>query len=220
MTSTGQYLLRYCMAWICLFGSTTSAIAAAVGNGNYTWYRYYNEKGVPTLSDQITEEHIRRGYEILDASMQVTKRVPAFNNETYAKEKARREAQMRQHQEDERIMKLYSSSYDAESAKNRLIDTLDTNIGYNRIQLIRLKRLRSEMVEQAAESERAGKPLSAKQKALITQYDSQINDLTSLMNSQEEEKVKVTNDFIPIIKRLAEIEKSKREGTYDAGNGR
>ena len=26
-------------------------------------YRYYNEKGIPTMSDQVSEEHIRRGYE-------------------------------------------------------------------------------------------------------------------------------------------------------------
>lgn len=231
MTSTGQYFFRCCVAIAALAWLGEPVLAMQGGNKPAPqvgkkkpppniWYRYYNEKGVPTLSDQVTEEHVRRGYEVLDQSMQVTKRVAAFNNETYAKEKARREAELLQRQEDERIMKLYSSSYDAESARNRLLDTLETNIGYNRIQLVRLKRLRSELVEQAAESERSGKPLTAKQKAQITQYDSQISDLNSLIHSQDEEKTKVTNDFVPIIKRLGEIEKSKREGTYATGNGR
>ena len=39
------------------------------------WYRTY-ANGVPVLSATITEQHIRNGYEGLDANMQVVKRVP------------------------------------------------------------------------------------------------------------------------------------------------
>ncbi|RZU46987.1 hypothetical protein EV700_1374 [Fluviicoccus keumensis] len=221
MNYAGQYFVRFCLA-ASILSISAGLYAAPVTStraASNVWYRYYNEKGVPTLSDQITEEHVRRGYEILDRNMQVTGRVAAFNNEIYLKEKARREAQMRQKMDDERIMKLYSSSRDAESARNRLLDTLETSIGYNRIQLIRLKRLRSELVEQGAESERTGKSLTAKQKDLIVQYDSQIKDLMQLMSSQEDEKNKVSNDFAPIINRLIAIEKSRKDGTYDTDTG-
>ena len=40
------------------------------------WYRYYNDKNQPTITDRITEEHISRGYEALDKGMQLVRKVP------------------------------------------------------------------------------------------------------------------------------------------------
>lgn len=213
---------RY-LIWLLFAGSfTLSADLHAAPNskkqmqsGTKIWYRYYNEKGTPTLSDLVTEEHVRRGYEILDHNLEVTKRVPAFNQDNYYREKARREAMMARKQEDQRIMRLYASAKDAEHARNRLLETLETNIGYNRVQLLRLKRLRAEQVEMAADAERSGKALSKKQQGDIARFDSQINDLNSLIQSQQQEQEKVTNDFVPIINRLLQIEKSKQNGTYE-----
>jgi hypothetical protein len=50
-------------------------------------YRYYNDKGTPTMSDQITEEHIRRGYDIVDRNMQVIRHFPPFDEAVYQKDK-------------------------------------------------------------------------------------------------------------------------------------
>lgn len=175
-------------------------------------YRYYNDKGVPMLSDQVTEEHVRRGYEIVDKNMQVIMRVPPFDEASYQKDRVKREALLRQQAEDARILRLYSSSHDAELARNRQLDTLETSIGYNALQLLRLKRLRADSVEQAAELERAGKAANPRLKSQIDQYDRQISELQSLINSQRAEQTKVKNDFIPIIKRLAELESKSPDG--------
>lgn len=201
-------LQRHVFTFLLAVGLTAGSFAVGAEEQPLSkrWYRYYNDKGVPTLSDQITEEHIRRGYEIVDRNMQVIKRMSPFDEKLYEKDKVKREAAMRQQQEDARILRLYSTSHDAELARNRQLDTLETSIGYNSLQLIRLKRLRADAVEQAAEAERSGQAPSQKLKQQVAQYDKQITDLQQLINSQRSEQEKVRNDFIPIVKRLTELE--------------
>jgi hypothetical protein len=174
-------------------------------------YRYYNEQGIPMVSDLITEEHVRRGYDIVDRNMQVLRHIPAFDEVAYAKDKAKRDAAFKQQQEDARILRLYSSARDAELARNRQLDTLETSIGYSSLQLIRLKRLRAEFVEDAAAAERKTQAPTQKTTAQISDYDKQIRELQTVIDTQKAEQEKVKNDFIPIIKRLTELE------TGDAG---
>lgn len=170
-------------------------------------YRYYNDRGVPTMSDQITDEHIRRGYDIVDRNMQVIRHLPPFDEAVYLKDKAKRDSAFKQQQEDARILRLFSSARDAELARNRQLDTLETSIGYNNLQLQRIKRLRASFVAEAAANERTSKKSDPKVQSRIAEFDKQILDLQTLINYQRTEKNKVTNDFVPIIKRLSELEK-------------
>lgn len=172
-------------------------------------YRYYNDKGIPTMSDQVTEEHIRRGYDIVDRNMQVIRHFPPFDEAIYQKDKAKRDAAFKQQQEDARILRLYSSARDAELARNRQFDTLETSIGYNSLQLQRIKRLRADYVQDAAADERKTNKPDPKVKARIAEFDKQILDLQALITYQRSEQNKVTNDFIPIIKRLIELERAE-----------
>lgn len=172
-------------------------------------YRYYNDKGIPTMSDQVTEEHIRRGYDIVDRNMQVIRHFPPFDEAIYQKDKAKRDAAFKQQQEDARILRLYSSARDAELARNRQFDTLETSIGYNSLQLQRIKRLRADYVEDAAADERKTNKPDPKVKARIAEFDKQILDLQALISYQRSEQSKVTNDFIPIVKRLTELERTE-----------
>ena len=160
------------------------------------------------MSDQVSEEHIRRGYDIVDRNMQLIRHFPAFDESVYNKDKAKRDAAFKQQQEDARILRLYSSAHDAELARNRLFDTLETSIGYNSLQLQRIKRLRANFVGDAALAERKSQTPTAKLKDQIAAYDKQINDLQALIDYQRTEQTKVKNDFVPIIKRLTELEKT------------
>ena len=211
MSLSGKVILRVLVLALSLGAELPIAAASndPAGPQPKRWYRFVNEAGIPTLSDQITEDHVRRGYDVLDRNMQVLRRMPAFNEDAHQKDKVRREAMLRQQQEDARILRLYSSARDAELARNRLLDTLETSIGYNAIQLMRLKRLRSELVEHAADQERSGRTLKAQTKDQIHQYEQQIQDLNSLVASQRAEQAKVRQDFIGIILRLTELESNK-----------
>jgi len=197
---------KYLFPSLLLIFSFASISHAADFSENKRLYRFYNDKGIPTVSDQITEEHIRRGYDIVDRQMQVIRRIPAFDEAVYQKDKAKRDAAFKQQQEDAKILRLYSSARDAELARNRQLDTLITSMGYNTIQLQRIKRLRANFVEEAAAAERSSHKPDPKVKNKIADYDKQILDLQALINYQKVEQQKVTDEFKPIIKRLTEIE--------------
>ena len=171
-------------------------------------YRYYNDKGIPTMSDQVSEEHIKRGYDIVDRNMQLIRHFPAFDETVYNKDKVKRDAAFKQQQEDARILRLYSSARDAELARNRQFDTIETSIGYNSLQLIRIKRLRADFVSDAALAERKSQKPTAKLKEQIADFDKKIKDLQALIDYQRIEQTKVRNDFVPIINRLTELEKA------------
>lgn len=177
---------------------------------NHNWYRYYDNKGMPTLSDQISETHIRRGYEILNSQMQVVRQVPAFDEVAYQNDKIKRDAAFKQQQEDARILRLYTSAFDAEMTLKRQLDSLETGIGYNGIQLIRLKRFRADAVTEAAELERTGKTVSAKLTQQVQQYDKQIADVQKVVAAARLEMDKVRTEFAPIIARLTELENTTK----------
>lgn len=201
--------LRYKLGFAIICGSliANAALAADDSSVGKRLYRYYNDKGIPTMSDQITDEHIRRGYDIVDRNMQVIRHFPPFDEAVYQKDKAKRDSAFKQQQEDARILRLFSSARDAELARNRQLDTLETSIGYNNLQLQRIKRLRATFVAEAAATERTTKKADPKVQGRIAEFDKQILDLQTLINYQRVEKSKVTNDFVPIIKRLSELEK-------------
>lgn len=194
---------------ITITGLLLSSIAYANDNVGKRLYRYYNDKGIPTMSDQITEEHIRRGYDIVDRNMQVIRHFPPFDEAVYQKDKSKRDTAFKQQQEDARILRLFSSTRDAELARNRQLDTLETSIGYNSLQLQRIKRLRAAFVEEAAAAERKTNKPDTKVKTRITEFDKQILDLQTLISYQRAEQNKVKEDFVPILKRLSELEKTE-----------
>ncbi|PTQ89160.1 hypothetical protein [Agitococcus lubricus] len=196
-------------------------IAAPATKGSSTGgakqlYRYYDDKGRPTVSDQLTDEHVSRGYDIVNRHMQLIKRVPPFDANAYARDKAKRDAALIQAAEDKRIQRLFGSVRDAELARNRQVDTLDSSINFNTLQLIRIKRLRAEAVEDAASAERKGEVPSKKLKSQIADYDGQIKDLEQLIASQRSDQDKVKSDFIPIIKRLGELEDASTDSSISA----
>ena len=195
-------LLTCCLA----ISSTTYADIKKNSNPSKRLYRYVTEKGIPMLSDQVTEEHVRRGYDIVDRNMQVLRHIPPFDEAVYAKDKVKRDAAIKQQQEDAKILRLYSSARDAELARNRQLDTIQTSIGYSSIQLMRIKRLRADYISDAAIAERKTQTPSAKVTAQISVYDKQIKELQALIASMRAEQETVKSDFVPIIKRLTELE--------------
>lgn len=195
-----------------LCASLLSSMALADDdNASKRLYRYYNDKGIPTLSYQITDEHIRYGYEIIDTNMQVVKKVPPIAE--YQKGKEKRDSTLKKQQQDAHILRLFASTRDAESARDRQISTLETSIAYNTIQLQRIKRLRANFVSEAAAAERKTKKALPQVKSRIEEFDKQIADLQTLINAQRAEKEKINKDFAPIIARLIEIEKEDAESS-------
>lgn len=172
------------------------------------WFRYYNAQNQPTVTDTITTEHVTRGYDELNASMQMIRRVPAqktLTPEELAAARAKREAEALRAREDKQLLRLYSRPQDAELACKRQIDALQLRIDFNTSMLTNLRQRRTDEAKRAAIFERTGKPVPADLKESIATYDKQIEKAQAEVQAGKAEQDKIRADFAPIIQRLVEL---------------
>lgn len=182
-----------------------SAIAQAEEIPGARWYRYYDDKKQPTVTDSLTQEHINRGYDALSSSMQLIKHVPpqkALTAEEQAAIKAKRAAELQQAKDDKQLLRLYSSPTDAEHARDRQLDALQLRIDFSTNSLASLRQRRAAEAQKAAAFERTGKPVPADLKNSIAGYDKQIQAAQSEITQRKTEQDKVRADFEPVIQRL------------------
>ena len=172
------------------------------------WYRYYNDKNQPTITDRITEEHISRGYEALDQGMQLLRKVPpqrALTPEEIAAAKAARAAEARRKEDDKHLLRLYSRPRDAEQNRDRQIDAIQLRIDFTTGALARLRDTRAKAAQQAAVLERTGRPVPAPLMEEIGTYDKEIPQLQGEIQARKAEQEKLRQEFAPIIQRLNEL---------------
>lgn len=172
------------------------------------WYRYYNDKNQPTITDRITEEHISRGYDALDQGMQLLRKVPpqrALTPEEIAAAKAARAAEARRKEDDKHLLRLYSRPRDAEENRDRQIDAIQLRIDFTTGALTRLRDTRAKAAQQAAVLERTGRPVPAPLMEEIGKYDKQIQQLQGEIQARKAEQEKLRQEFAPIIQRLNEL---------------
>ncbi len=172
------------------------------------WYRFYNDKNQPTITDRITEEHISRGYDALDQSMQVLRHVPAqraLTAEEAAAAKAQRAAASKRVADDKQLLRLYSKPADAEHTRDRQTDAIQLRIDFSSSSLNRLRETRAMEAQRAAALERTGKPVPKPLADSIRNYDKQIQQLQTEIQARKAEQEKVRQEFAPIIQRLNDL---------------
>lgn len=91
-------------------------------------YRYYDSNGVATISSSVSQNHIRRGYDVLDRRMQVLRHFPAFNAEQSQQNAQSHMLASQQREADLRLKQAYSSSRTAEFKKQEALKALTTKI--------------------------------------------------------------------------------------------
>ena len=166
------------------------------------WYRYYNGSGQPSLSSTITDQHLKYGYEALDRNMQVIKRVPPYSTESYARQKAKRDAEAAKRQADINLRRTYGSVTQAVAKRNQMLADMASRKSYLQTQLTGLQRMLSKDIAQAATYERQSKPVPAMLQKSIT--DNKKNVLEAQQNIQaiNERQQQVIQQYDDIIRRL------------------
>lgn len=186
-----------------LLGFTAAAQAEEIPGAR--WYRYYDDKRQPTVTDNLSQEHIDRGYDALSSSMQVIKHVPpqrALTAQEQAAIKAKREAELQQAKDDKQLLRLYSSPADAEHARDRQLDAIQLRIDFSNNSLSGLRQRRAGEAQKAAVFERTGKPVPTDLKKSIASYDKQIQAAQTEISQRKAEQDKLNADFAPVIQRL------------------
>lgn len=129
-------------------------------------YRYVDSRGVTVLDRQgVPPEYVAKGYEILNARGRVVQTVPPALT---ADQIQQAQAQKAQASADAQLMSLYSSVEDVDRTKARKLSELDTLIGLTQGNLNGVLAQQATLQSQAADQERAGKPVP---KSLIDKLD-------------------------------------------------
>lgn len=129
-------------------------------------YRYVDSRGVTVLDRQgVPPEYVAKGYEILNARGRVVQTVPPAPT---AEQVQQAQAQKAQASADAQLMSLYSSVEDVDRTRARKLSELDTLISLTKGNLNAVLAQQAAIQGQAADQERAGKPVP---KSLIDKLD-------------------------------------------------
>jgi len=129
-------------------------------------YRYVDSRGVTVLDRQgVPPEYVANGYEILNARGRVVQTVPPAPT---AEQVQQAQAQKAQASADAQLMSLYSSVEDVDRTRARKLSELDTLISLTKGNLNAVLAQQAVIQGQAADQERAGKPVP---KSLIDKLD-------------------------------------------------
>lgn len=199
-----------------LFAASAASAVKTDSENPLHFFRYYDEKHESHIDQQISEEHLRFGYDELDSHMQVIRSVPPRPTEKdmeriRAEEKRKAQEEQRA-KDDAQLRRLYSSAEDAERARDRQLDAIQLRIDFNTNSLVRLRALRAQEAQRAAGFERNGKPVPKDILKNVDKYDKQILDVQSEMKDHKADQDRLRADFEPTIQRLREIDNSKRPG--------
>ncbi|MBI6665554.1 DUF4124 domain-containing protein [Pseudomonas syringae] len=131
-------------------------------------YRYVDSRGVTVIDTQgVPPDYVAKGYEVLNSRGRVVQVVPPAPT---AEQIRQSEADKRQAAADAQLLSLYSSVAEVDRMKARKLAELDTLVGVAQGNIQGLAAQQRSLQGQAADLERAGRPV---QQALVDQ----LNDL-------------------------------------------
>ncbi len=172
MAKQGAFRYRVLMG---LLGAMLAGQVTAAGQptSQVELYRYVNDKGVVVLDRLgVPPQYIGKGYQVLNDQGRVIREVPPAPT---ADEMRQRKADPARASSDAQLLRLYSSLEDVDRARERRLAELDGLSSVAKGNLQSLKMQQANLQGQAANQERAGRPVA---EALVAQ----------LSNLREEEK--------------------------------
>ncbi|HZJ95959.1 MAG TPA: DUF4124 domain-containing protein [Thiopseudomonas sp.] len=135
-------------------------LSAVTSNAAFAveYYRYTDERGVTVINRLGVPPHlIGKGYEVLSEQGRVVRVVPRVPTpEEYRIQQEEKE----QARKDRQLLLLYTRLEDIDRARERKVSDLDGQISIAQGNLLSVNSLQTELREQAASQERAGRSVS------------------------------------------------------------
>ncbi len=131
--------------------STTAMAATSQQQPRAVYYRYYDSKGVATISKSVSPTHIRRGYDALDQNMYLIYKVPPYNVEADLKQEQTRAARSIQQRKDEQIKRSYRTVAYAVDKKEESLKVVQKQINQQYQQMRQLQEDRSQFLQQKSD---------------------------------------------------------------------
>lgn len=166
-------------------------------------YRYVDDKGVTVLSRQgVPPEFIARGYEVLNDQGRVIKVIPPAPS---AEEMKRLMADKARASSDAQLLRLYSSPEDVDRARERKLNELDGLISVAQGNLQSVRTQQSNLQSQAADHERAGRPVPDHLLAQIDNQKAEQRRLQKDIKRYQEARKHAEASFLADHARLVEL---------------
>ena len=174
------------------------------------FYRFEDAEGRLVISAQLPPEIVRKGYEIVDSYGRVVNKVaPALTAEQIierdrlqAEKAAAAEAARIQSEQDAKLRRQFPRPEDAERAKNRRLEELNTLITFKKNAISRQETRIFDLEGEAAKRQKAGKPVPASITDAIAQQERQIEILHDEVAELEQNKTAVAAEYDEKISRL------------------
>lgn len=151
--------LKLNLSRLCLVLGLLSPVAAQAADApEMQLYRYIDNRGVTVLDRQgVPPEYVAKGYEVLNAHGRVVQVVPPAPT---AEQIRQAEADKVQADADAQLLALYSSVADVDKAKARKLAEIDSLISVAQGNLQGLASQQTSLQSQAADLERAARPVT------------------------------------------------------------
>jgi hypothetical protein len=101
-------------------------LAYALGTAYY--YRFYNQNGVATVSQSVSQQHIQRGYQVLDHNFNLIKTIPPYNLNADLKQAPARAQRSENDKQQQKIIRAYRNVEHVKDKKKRSIDSLQKQL--------------------------------------------------------------------------------------------
>lgn len=184
-------------ALLCL--SVTAAGAAAASE----LFRYINDDGVVVISSNLPPRFASRGYSVIDSRGRVLREVPRqlTADEVRARQaqeaalEGERQASERRRAQDEELLRLYGTPVEVSRARDRRIESIEANIASIRAGMARQRSQQSDLEAQAAELERAGRPVPEHVVTALGRIDGQLQERYAEISMREEEIERTRESF-------------------------
>lgn len=166
-------------------------------------YRYKDANGRPVISRSIPPEFVDAGYEVLTERMRIVRVVPPADvrERMLAEEQARKEKA----ENDRRLLRTYNSAQEAEEARDRKVQELELFIDAKKKGVERLQKNLGEALQNAADMERRGKPVTKELLQNIDAIKAQIQEEKAKLITMRNELQVVRGKFADDIERLREL---------------
>ena len=174
-------------------GAVSPSVVQAADGSVIQLYRYVDSRGVTVLDRQgVPPEYVAKGYEVLNAQGRVVQVVPPAPT---AEQIRQAEAARTRAAADAQLMSLYGSVEDVDRVKVRKLAELDALVGVAQGNIQGLAVQQRNLQGQAADQERAGRPVP---QTLIDQLDDlrrQQQKLQSDITRYQADRIKAEADF-------------------------
>lgn len=179
---------------------------ASAADGQVRWYRYYDSRGIPTISSTVSEQHLQQGYDVLDSHMQLIKHYQPFSADKYAQQQIIREQAIAKRISDRHLVETYVSSDRAVMQRDRELSNLDSQIKRSEQESKSLSNNLNESITIAANFDRQNKPIPAPIKAQLEKNKSLLTQSNSSLAALKAKREESNNQFNNVIAQLKVIE--------------